>query len=348
MHDAELEHRAREVLAAYGIGDVRLTPVAEGLINRTFFADAAGDRFVLQWVNPIFGPSVHDDIEAVTAHIARAGLVTPRLVRTRDGALCTRDSGGGLWRLLTYLDGTTYARAPSPAHCESAGRLVGRFHAAVSSLVHTFAHRRAHVHDTPRHLGHLADVLAARRDHPLCGEVEPIGREILARASSLPPLAGLPARIVHGDLKISNVLFSPAGEAVALVDLDTLAEMTIPVELGDAWRSWCNPKPEDDLAASFELGYFEAALRGYAEQGRALLTPAERAALPRSVETIALELAARFGADALEESYFGWDRQRFASASEHNLLRARGQLALSRSIATRRAAIEELVRTALG
>lgn len=34
----------------------------------------------------------------------------------------------------------------------------------------------------------------------------------------------------------------------------------------------------------------------------------------------------------LDESYFGWDQSRFAAAWEPNVLRARSQLALARSI----------------
>jgi hypothetical protein len=42
--------------------------------------------------------------------------------------------------------------------------------------------------------------------------------------------------------------------------------------------------------------------------------------------TIMIELAARFCADALNESYFAWDPVRFPSRSEHNRVRAEGQL----------------------
>ena len=42
---------------------------------------------MLQRVNPMFGQEVHDDIEAITAHVAGKGLRVPRLVRTRDEAL---------------------------------------------------------------------------------------------------------------------------------------------------------------------------------------------------------------------------------------------------------------------
>ena len=45
---------------------------------------------------------------------------------------------------------------------------------------------------------------------------------------------------------------------------------------------------------------------------------------------MALELAVRFAADALRESYFGWDAERFESCGHHNLVRARGQLDVAR------------------
>jgi Ser/Thr protein kinase RdoA (MazF antagonist) len=146
---------------------------------------------------------------------------------------------------------------------------------------------------------------------------------------------------VHGDPKLNNIVFGKDGTARCLIDLDTLSRMTIPVELGDAFRSWCNPTGEDVVAARFDLSLFEAAIGGYARETRGFLTPAEIAAIPGAVETIALELAARFCADALEESYFGWNRVRFPSASAHNLHRARSQLALGQSIAGMR---EEMCR----
>ncbi len=60
------------------------------------------------------------------------------------------------------------------------------------------------------------------------------------------------------------------------------------------------------------------------------LAPGERESLALGLERIALELAARFATDALEERYFAWDPARFASRGEHDLLRARGQLSLYR------------------
>jgi Ser/Thr protein kinase RdoA (MazF antagonist) len=192
----------------------------------------------------------------------------------------------------------------------------------------------------------LGEGIEKHRSHRNYAVTVEVAREILARNNDLAPLANLPPRAVHGDLKISNVLFSATGEAIALVDLDTLAEMTIPVELGDAWRSWCNPQGEDAVAPCIDQALLAAALRGYARETRGLLTPAEIDVLPTAIETIALELSARFCLDALEETYFGWDPTRFANLGEHNLVRAKNQLALARSLGAERAAIRALVARA--
>ncbi len=337
------EAQAREALSAYGRAEAPLTLVTLGHINRTYIAGAGHERRILQKVNPIFAPEVHEDIEAVTAHLEKKGLLTPRLLRTSRGELFTQDGSGGIWRMLTYVEGVIHARAEREELCRAAGALVGRFHVAVSDLQHVFRHKRPSLHDTPRHLQHLRDVLVSHAAHPSFGAVQEVGREILGLAEGLPSLAGAPRRITHNDLKITNVIFSEQGEALALIDLDTFAEMSIPVELGDALRSWCNASAEDAGVGSLQMGNFAAALDGYASTARALVSDADRRLLPHAVATIALELAARFAADALEESYFGWDRTRFARAAEHNLLRARTQLLLGKSAIAARPVMTEMV-----
>ncbi len=61
------------------------------------------------------------------------------------------------------------------------------------------------------------------------------------------------------------------------------------------------------------------------------------------VELIALELASRFAADAVNESYFAWDRERFDSAGAHNLQRAENQWSLATSVREQRAGLEAIV-----
>ena len=152
-------------------------------------------------------------------------------------------------------------------------------------------------------------------------------------ARELPVLADQPRRHVHGDLKISNVMFrrDPL-RAAALVDLDTLGMGTLAFELGDAMRSWCNPHGEDAGAVHVELPIFAAAIAAFRAEADDLTTEAERRAIVTGLETVCIELAARFCVDVFEDRYFGWDPARFPSRRAHNVVRARGQLALGRAV----------------
>lgn len=309
-----------------------------GLINATFLA---GDppRWVVQRVNPIFRPDVHEDIEAVTAHLAAKGLPTPRLLRTDAGALCHVAEDGAAWRAMDFVPGRTFHRVDDPRLAFEGAALVARFHGALDDLDWTYRHVRPGAHDTPLHMRRLADVASA--SEPLAGARE-VAEGILADWATWEGRLDLPARHCHGDLKISNVRFSPSGEAVCLIDLDTLALLPLDVELGDAWRSWCNPVGEDSTETSFDLGVFEAAVRGYTSART--LAAEEREGLAGGAERIALELASRFCRDVFDDSYFGWNAGRFPSRRAHNLFRARGQLALARSARRQRGAIERILR----
>lgn len=319
-----------------------------GLINETFLVEGADGRVVLQRLHPVFAGEVNEDIDAVTRHLAAKGLDTPRLVPTDSGALWATGRDGRPWRAQTFVEGTSVDRIESPSLAREAAAFVGRWHAAVADLAWDYRHVRANVHDTPRHLATLVRALERGGGHRLFAEVEPLAQEILSAGARLPDFAALPTRHAHGDLKISNLLFGPDGRARCLVDLDTVGRMPWPFELGDALRSWCNPAGEDVASASVDPAIFAAAVEGYASTARALVTAAERDLLVDGLATICLELAARFLADALEESYFGWDPTRFPGRGEHNLLRARGQWSLHGSVLARRRELEAVVARAFG
>src|SRR5262249_44967197 len=137
-------------------------------------------------------------------------------------------------------------------------------------LSHEFVGLRANVHDTPAHLGRLAEAAATRRQHRLSNDVRALAEDIAAAAEALPPLPALAPRAAHGDLKFSNILFAdhepPASErAVCLIDLDTVGPLSLAYELGDAWRSWCNRAGEDAPEARLDLELLRAAVEGYRE-----------------------------------------------------------------------------------
>ena len=335
----------REVLAAYDLERAHLTPIDIGLINQTYEVDHEGTRYVLQRLHAIFGGEVCLDLDAIAAHVALSAVVTPRLVRTREGAPFVT-AEGGVFRVITFIAGRTITSVEEPRHAFAAARLASRFHAALTDLDHTFHFTRAGVHDTAAHLARLdrwRSDGATKPDHDLNA---PIAEAILAHARSLEPLPMLPVHIVHGDLKISNVRFDDAlDHATALLDLDTLGHGTMAFELGDALRSWSHKGGESAGGSRVDHDIVRAAVRGYAEGGFAL-TPDERAAIVLGLETIATELAARFCVDAWEDAYFGWDSTRFASRRDHDRARACAQLDLARSVRETRGALDTIVQNA--
>src|SRR5438045_247492 len=108
-----------------GFEGAAIEPASGGLINQSFLVTGA-KRAVLQRVSAIFPPGIHHNIQAVTGRLAAAGLVTPVLLPARDGRLWV-ELDGHIWRLLTFIEGTTFDVVQSPAQARAAAALVARF-----------------------------------------------------------------------------------------------------------------------------------------------------------------------------------------------------------------------------
>jgi Ser/Thr protein kinase RdoA (MazF antagonist) len=346
-----LQAAAGEALAHYPVV-ARRPPRrwGNGLINDSFLVETRdGAAFILQRLKPgLFPVAVHDDIDAVTCRLAASGVATCRLVRTVAGALWVELGPDQVWRLLTFVAGVSVDTTRDLRMLRSAGRLVASFHRALADLDHAFRPIAHPFHDTPRFLALLRGAVAEHAGHRRAAVLAPLADEILGAAAAVPPLPHTPDRVVHGDLKLNNIRFAPGDppRALALLDLDTVRRGGLPADLGDAFRSWCNPAGEDATEAWFDLELFRAGVEGWAEGAASFAAPQEWQAIPDAVRTIALELASRFCRDAFEESYFGWDSSRYASASEHNEVRARAMLAVARSVDAQIDAAREIVHRA--
>jgi Ser/Thr protein kinase RdoA (MazF antagonist) len=323
---------------------VRVCPDA-GLINRTYLV---GDPpwGVLQWVNPIFAPQVNMTIALVTERLSAHGLTTPLIEPTLDGDLWVTDTEG-CWRMLRFIPGRTVHTFSSTDQAASAAALVGRFHTALVDLHHDFPGQRRHAHDTNAHMRTLVDALESADAHPLAVPARQLGGQILDAWNEWDGDLDLIERPCHGDLKVSNIRMDNEGRfARCLIDLDTLGTVPYAVEMGDAWRSWCNPATEDDWRSTrFDIPTFEATAHAWLQHAPAI-EDEERESLAPGIERICLELSARFCADAIRNNYFREDLGRFPDPGEHNILRARSQFTLAQSVLAQRTACEQVIRDA--
>jgi aminoglycoside phosphotransferase (APT) family kinase protein len=358
--------RLRPVAAAFRVeGELRAAwPLEGGLINTSLVGEYAVDgeirRYLHQRLNTrVFADpaAVMDNLRRVTAHLhrrlaARAGPEPGRralaLVPARDGRPFWVDAGGRWWRTYPFIDGTRRVSVvDGPALAYRAARAFGGFVGDLADLPGPpLAATLPGLHDTPRHLAALEDM--ATRDP--CGRLAGIRREVdaaLAHAPLAQLLEGLtlPPRAVHNDTKVDNVLFDAAsGEALCVVDLDTVMPGTPLHDFGDLVRSAVSPVAEDAIelsAVGVRLPIFAALVRGYLEGAGSVLTQAERALLHRAGALLAFELALRFLTDHLAgDRYFRVQRP------DHNLHRARNQLRLLAELERQAGRLRDIVARA--
>lgn len=339
------------VAAAFAI-EGRLEAVerlGSGHIHDTFelrYAGAASARrYVVQRINASIFPApleVMHNIARVTEHLWKqleaegardATRRCLRLIPAQDGKDYVVDAQGGTWRAYPFVeDSLALDAAPTEAQATQAAWGFGDFVARLADLSPDSLHETLPgFHDLDGRMDALAR--AAARDGAGRGaaSVEAERRHAVERhrqlRSALAEIGPLPRRVVHNDCKLNNVLLDIAtGEALCVIDLDTVMEGTLLADFGDLVRTAATPAPEDEpdlTRVTFDLARFGALARGYLTGLGDGLAPAEQLALPLAGPTLALENAVRFLTDHLDgDVYFP------AAHDGHNLERARCQLRL--------------------
>ena len=152
----------------------------------------------------------------------------------------------------------------------------------------------------------------------------------------------IPERVTHNDTKFNNVMLDVlTGEAMCIVDLDTVMPGCALYDFGDMVRTTTSPTLEDELDLSkvkMQMPMFRKLAEGYLSSAGKFLTNSEKAHIAFSGKLITFEIGLRFLTDFLSgDSYFRIHRP------GHNLDRCRTQFKLVESIERQEEAMQKFV-----
>jgi hypothetical protein len=336
-----------------------------GHINETYTAtyDQGGTRvrYIHQklnrnvFKNPV---AVMKNVMRVTTHIRkkiemrnhrdvtrRALIVIP----TRDGKSFHQNGDHEVWRTFLFVEGVeTYEAVQSPEQAFQAGRAFGEFQQLLVDLPGGRLHETIpDFHHTRKRFTALQQ--AIQRDHYNRAKDAKAEIEFALKHENIVDVileamtkGRIPERVTHNDTKFNNVMLDVlTGEAMCIVDLDTVMPGCALYDFGDMVRTTTSPTLEDEPDLSkvkMQMPMFKELAEGYLSTAGQFLTKAEKAHIAFSGKLITFEIGIRFLTDFLSgDTYFRIHRP------SHNLDRCRTQFKLVESIERQEGAMQKHV-----
>ena len=294
-------------------------------------------------------------------------------IDTLDGSRFMIDENGDYWRMYNWIEGAkTYDNIDSPEIFYKVGVAFGRFQKRLIDYPAKTLHEAIpDFHNTPKRfkdfqLAVLADKagrlkeIKGDKNNPLKLAIDYImDCEDEINLLELGKLSGeLPIRVTHNDTKINNVMIdNKTGEAICVIDFDTIGPDTALVDYGDAIRSGGNPageEPKNIKDALLDMELFKSYTRGYLDETLVVtedgkinedpehgLTKNEIELLYKAPRILTIELAMRFITDYLNgDEYF---KLKEGQPKDFNLYRGLVQLHLAEDMKQKEKQMKEFV-----
>ena len=317
----------------YGLKQVNIVPAGNGRVNETWLADSESGRFILQKLNDFFGGDEALGLnwlnvyEKIQGNPKSPAPPMPPIFPDLNGKLLSNlPDMSGCWRLTGFIDGCPTPLTPKGAH--EAARLLGHLHHLLNIPAPLPLLPLPEGEFTNQHLCRSEEfeiMLACYRKHPHLEELKPLIEQAAEKTWQLPfhpkflDVFSHHDMVIHGDPKADNFLFSTSGQAIALLDWDSVCYGHELVDVAEMLRSWGVTPINGGLTLRTEN--MAAILAGYAETGLPLNCE-DLAMLPAVLRAISLNLCRRYLTDALAEVYFKWNQSAYCSLYEQNRARA--------------------------
>ncbi|WP_204106065.1 MULTISPECIES: aminoglycoside phosphotransferase family protein [Spirulina sp. CCY15215] len=339
-----------------------------GNINKTFRVslDASEEYyFILQRINiqvfsqpelvmqnmRVFCDRAPENLQKINLEPDRRWEI-PSILLTQKGQEYWRDREGGFWRAIRFIEGQTYDIITNKQQAKEVGYGLGLFHTLLSNIpCEELADTLEGFHILPRYLEQY-DRILEKTSPSTTAEIKYALQFVENRRhwatilEDAKQLGKLPLRPIHGDPKVNNVMMDAStGQAIAMIDLDTIKPGLVHYDIGDCLRSGCNllgEETENWDEVSFNLDLCQAILQGYFSMAQSFLTKHDYDYLYDGISAIAFELGLRFFSDYLAGNvYFK------VKYPEHNLNRAIVQFKLVESIEQQESIIRNLIQECL-
>ncbi|TDJ62903.1 MAG: aminoglycoside phosphotransferase family protein [Proteobacteria bacterium] len=203
-----------------------------------------------------------DNVSRVVAHVRakleRSNCVDMKrrvltLIPGRESKPYCIDKEGEYWRTYRYIENTLTHDVVTPSLAHEAAAAFGNFAGLLQDLSGPRLHETIlNFHNTPKRYQDFCRAIdddphnrtETARSEVACAVVRQKMASILTDAQAS---GELPERIVHNDTKINNVLFDiSSGEALCVIDLDTVMPGLTAYDFGDLIRTMINPSREDE------------------------------------------------------------------------------------------------------
>lgn len=325
-------------------------PLGNGLINDTYkvtMNEEDAPAYVLQRINNAIFKDVEllqSNIEAVTAHlrkkleekqVADIDRRVLHFIKAETGKTYWREADDTYWRMMRFIPNAFTYETVNEKYSHAAGLAFGEFEAALVDLPQQLGETIPDFHNMELRARQLKEAVQnnpVKRLSVVESMVEELNRnmEEMCKAEQLHRDGKLPKRICHCDTKVNNMMFDADGNILCVIDLDTVMPSYVFSDYGDFLRTDANFTAEDDpnLAnVGFNMDIFKAFTKGYLTSAGAFLTPIEREHLPFAAKLFPFMQCVRFLTD-----YINGDVYYKIKYPEHNLDRAKNQLALFNSV----------------